>query len=607
MEIHPTADTHTFYIPVMGTGFSIDTPLRVARFGISSAMSLVDDALVERVRLHYARVYDIAAEAIPAHAADARARRITAWLDLVDSIVRRQIAALRALSLEPGSDKSKYFELLPEDSLAKRKYLSALALDSGDERSREEAELDDLVVPGFADVNIMTKLDRARGGTDGADNPELSDAKAALRGFARSRIEASVVLSAGMNPTLFGALEAYPDFYRDDRGTVKKGVIVKVSDFRSAFVQGKFLAKKGIEVREFRIESGLNCGGHAFTVDGEVLGPILDEFRAKRASLRATFEPVIRQYYANRGMPFVGGEAPLRVTVQGGIGTHGEVQRLRETYGVDATGWASPFLLVREATALDDATRAALAAAKEQDLYLSDASPLGVPFNNLRGSSSQRWQSGAVDRGRPGSQCPRGYLASNTEFTKQPVCTASRTYQLAKLAALGFLSPPPSNTTDERARAVYEKECLCNHLGNGALIDLGIVRSGPPVAVCPGPNIAYFGREATLREMVDHIYGRGLSLASDDRPHMFAKELTLNVDRLLVEIGRFDGTDAKIRARLARTVENLERALEHYRRLAGVEPYDGENLDSLARAIGHESTRIAFARGAVAGSRPGSD
>jgi len=30
---------HSFHIPVMGTGFTIDTPLKVARYGISSVIS----------------------------------------------------------------------------------------------------------------------------------------------------------------------------------------------------------------------------------------------------------------------------------------------------------------------------------------------------------------------------------------------------------------------------------------------------------------------------------------------------------------------------------------------------------------------------------------
>ena len=41
---------HSFHIPVMGTGHSVDTPIRVAPFGISSVISLVDDLLLEKIR-----------------------------------------------------------------------------------------------------------------------------------------------------------------------------------------------------------------------------------------------------------------------------------------------------------------------------------------------------------------------------------------------------------------------------------------------------------------------------------------------------------------------------------------------------------------------------
>jgi hypothetical protein len=40
----------------MGTGFTIDTPLKVARYGISSVMS-VDDNLMEKIREYYGRFY----------------------------------------------------------------------------------------------------------------------------------------------------------------------------------------------------------------------------------------------------------------------------------------------------------------------------------------------------------------------------------------------------------------------------------------------------------------------------------------------------------------------------------------------------------------------
>ena len=48
---------HSFHIPVLGLAFSIDTPLRVGRFGISSVVSIVDDILIEHMRKHYASVY----------------------------------------------------------------------------------------------------------------------------------------------------------------------------------------------------------------------------------------------------------------------------------------------------------------------------------------------------------------------------------------------------------------------------------------------------------------------------------------------------------------------------------------------------------------------
>ena len=50
---------HHFYIPVMGTGFTADTPIRVSHLGIDSAISLVDDKLLERIGLYYAQKFAI--------------------------------------------------------------------------------------------------------------------------------------------------------------------------------------------------------------------------------------------------------------------------------------------------------------------------------------------------------------------------------------------------------------------------------------------------------------------------------------------------------------------------------------------------------------------
>ena len=101
----------------MGTGFTVDTPLKVARYGISSVISLVDDVLIEQMREHHSTLAGEPFEPITAAHPDPRAARITAYLNLVGRLVARQSAALQASPFEPGSEITRYFELLPESPL----------------------------------------------------------------------------------------------------------------------------------------------------------------------------------------------------------------------------------------------------------------------------------------------------------------------------------------------------------------------------------------------------------------------------------------------------------------------------------------------------------
>ena len=78
------SDVHQFHIPVMGTGFTIDTPLHVAKYGISSVISLVDDILIEQMRKFHCERVGKPYEAITNKDKDARAHRITAYLNLLD-------------------------------------------------------------------------------------------------------------------------------------------------------------------------------------------------------------------------------------------------------------------------------------------------------------------------------------------------------------------------------------------------------------------------------------------------------------------------------------------------------------------------------------------
>ena len=113
---------HTFHIPVMGTGFSIDTPIKVAKYGIHSVISLVDDTLIEQMRKFYSGKYQQPYTAITKYDEDFRARRITAYLDLVNWIVEKEFEAIKKSEFKPGSEITKYFDMLAEDSVLKAAY-----------------------------------------------------------------------------------------------------------------------------------------------------------------------------------------------------------------------------------------------------------------------------------------------------------------------------------------------------------------------------------------------------------------------------------------------------------------------------------------------------
>ena len=113
---------HTFHIPVMGLGFTIDTPVKVARFGITSVVSIIEDNLVEQMRKTYCEKESIPYYEITAEEVDYRARRITSYLNLLDSIVAKQIFKIKTEAFEEGNDIIKYFELLPESSSVKQLY-----------------------------------------------------------------------------------------------------------------------------------------------------------------------------------------------------------------------------------------------------------------------------------------------------------------------------------------------------------------------------------------------------------------------------------------------------------------------------------------------------
>jgi hypothetical protein len=480
------------------------------------------------------------------------------------------VEQLRQSSFEEGSELEKYFELLPDGGTVKQMYQDMKALPAGDAKQNLQDQLRQMVQPGAIDVNIMSKIDKTNYDSSGnALPPEFSDAQAAFRGYALSDLASAVVFSAGYNPRLYAYIEQFPDFYPDKDGVIKKKIILKVSDFRSAVVQGKIFAKKGLWVSEFRIESGLNCGGHAFATEGLLLGPILEEFKSKKEELGAELFELCNAATAESNRPPYPTQPALKITVQGGIGTANEDQFLLNHYELDGTGWGSPFLLVPEATNVDDNTLNNLVTASPEDYYLSDASPLGVPFNNFSKSTSETQRLERIAKGRPGSPCHKKFLVSDTEFTTEPICTASRKYQHLKLKQLDEMGLT-GEEYDIRFKQITGKDCLCEGLGSTVRLKDGIPLSNKlaAVAICPGPNLAYFSGVFSLSQMVGHIYGRLNILNSVYRPNMFINELNLYVDYLKKKLEGSTTLSPKQVKSLNTFKENLLEGIDYYKGLA---------------------------------------
>ncbi|MGB5203810.1 MAG: hypothetical protein WBN63_06435 [Eudoraea sp.] len=560
-------NVHSFHIPVMGIGFTIDTPLKVSQFGIDSVVSLVDDILIEKLRKMYCDKFERPYTEITEKMDDFRAKRITSYLDLIYDESVKKFEELKNVTAESATDLKKYFSMLPETSSLKKEFKN-LTKDSFNFEEIKAWAKDNLIM-GSIDVNIMTKVDKENYRKKIKLSSEYNDAHAALRGYANSVLNSSLVLSAGMNPRLYSYMEQFEDFYPDENGIIKKKIVLKVSDYRSALIQGKFLAKKGLWVSEYRIESGLNCGGHAFATDGFLMGPILNQFKEEKEDLTQSVYEILTSALDQKNRVVPNSILPLKISAQGGVGTIEEHNFILNHYKVDAIGWGTPFLLVPEATTVDKSTIEKLVVAKEDDLYLSNISPLGIPFHSLKGNTKDLEKAKLIEKGRPGSPCPKKFVAMNKDFLDTGICTASRQYQHLKIKELEKQELAVEDY-EYQYNKIIEKSCTCVGLGTSALLAYGLdtKTEGKGVSVCPGPNMAYFSKTMELSEMIDHIYGRTNVITREDRPHMFIKELHIYLDYLATRIGetRFSPSD-KQRKYLLNFASNLNDGIDYYQTL----------------------------------------
>ncbi|MGL2986950.1 hypothetical protein ACSVH5_05085 [Flavobacterium sp. RSSA_27] len=557
---------HTFHIPVMGLAYTIDSPIRVAHYGISSVISIADDDLIEKMNAFYSEKFEIPYKEITQKIHDYRAERITSYLNLVDRIVKQKFENFKTELVESKQALDNYIAQLPNTSDLKKGILQLME-DGLVFKEKLQHYLENQLAPGAIDVNIMTKLDKDNYSGKKPLPIEFNDAHAALRGFANSTLSSSVVLSAGMNPRLYSYFENFSCFFPDAKSALKKKITLKVSDFRSAMIQGNFLAKKGLWVSEYRIESGLNCGGHAFATDGFLLGPILEEFKQKKEQLIQSAHDLMVKALEQKELPVPESPLELKITVQGGVGTAAEHNFLLEHYQVDSVGWGSPFLLVPEATSVDNTTRKLLAEAKENDLYLSHISPLGVPFNTLRGTTNEIVKEKRIQANKAGSSCPKKFLALHKDAEGKGICTASKKYQDEKLATLEEKKQTLTQEQYENCKnSITEKSCLCVGLANASYLENNIPIKGQDqgIVVCPGPNLAYFDQEITLKKMVQHIYGND-TILKGYRPNVFINELKMYVDYYKNEIKQaaLEQSQSQLK-KLATFKKNLLEGINYY-------------------------------------------
>ncbi len=184
---------------------------------------------------------------------------------------------------------------------------------------------------------------------------------------------------------------------------------------------------------------------------------------------------------------------------------------------------------------------------------------------NGTGNSKDREKEAFIAAGTPGSLCPKQHLALNNEFGETALCTASRKYQKLKIEQI-LSSKMSAEEKEESIRSVEDKACICVGLGTPALINnhLDTKIEGTGVSICPGPGLVSFDKTYSLKEMIDHIYGRTDLLAGVERLHFFVRELKMYAKYLFKAVKKNKEDDEKQKSYLMEFRKNMLEGIEYY-------------------------------------------
>ena len=149
-----TKPLHNFHIPVMGLAYTIDSPIRVAQYGISSVISIIDDEILERMKNFYNRKFNLDYLGISTKTEDYRAKRVTAYLDMVDDIVNEKFESFKQEISKNKESLKDFIAMLPNTSELKNS-LQNLISQKENWSTHIRNFIESNLKPGSIDVNII--------------------------------------------------------------------------------------------------------------------------------------------------------------------------------------------------------------------------------------------------------------------------------------------------------------------------------------------------------------------------------------------------------------------------------------------------------------------
>ncbi len=152
-----TKPLHNFHIPVMGLAYTIDSPIRVAQYGISSVISIIDDEILEKMKNFYNQKFNLNYLEISVKTEDYRAKRITAYLDMVDDIVNEKFESFKQEISKNKEALKDFIAMLPNTSDLKNN-LQSFINQKNNWGTHLKSFIESNLKPGSIDVNIMTKV-----------------------------------------------------------------------------------------------------------------------------------------------------------------------------------------------------------------------------------------------------------------------------------------------------------------------------------------------------------------------------------------------------------------------------------------------------------------